>query len=389
VREVATSVALMEGDSGVRAVIGAVRTHEPVSVRRISRAVELPVPIVAAVCAELRKRGVISRSRPVQLTEEGRKLFQYLDHQATTVCPTCDGREFVAPAELETVDQNLSKIARLAPRARFEIDQSHCTVETKIRRVLFMHETGALVGRRVLLLGDDDLMSITIDHLAEHFGMVNTISELVVVDVDDEILAFCRSQLREARFPVTLVNHDLRNPLPADLTARFDTVFTDPPYTPEGAELFLSRAAAALAPSSGGNVFFSFGMKQPQDLLRIQTAMTSMGFVTRRLVRGFNEYLGSGALGGVSNIYHLTSTSQTRALIPGNHSGGLYTGDERRSRRYRCLSCGAIEVVGPDEVRKTVAAMKTHGCSHCGHAFFRPLPRVDRKNQEIRAQDGS
>ena len=46
--EVAAAVGLAEGEHGVRAVLAALARLEPVSTRRISRAAELPVPIVAA-----------------------------------------------------------------------------------------------------------------------------------------------------------------------------------------------------------------------------------------------------------------------------------------------------------------------------------------------------
>src|SRR5215471_9326316 len=57
--EVAAAVGLAEGESGVRDVLAAVARSEPVPTSQIARLVELPVPIVTAVCNELRKRGVI------------------------------------------------------------------------------------------------------------------------------------------------------------------------------------------------------------------------------------------------------------------------------------------------------------------------------------------
>ncbi len=47
-----------------------------------------------------------------------------------------------------------------------ELDQTHCTVDTKIRRVLRLHAAGALHGGRILLLGDDDLVAIAIARFA-------------------------------------------------------------------------------------------------------------------------------------------------------------------------------------------------------------------------------
>lgn len=369
VRDVATAVALIEGAAGVLEVVNAVARLEPIAVRKISRTVGLPVPIVAAICAELRKREVVAVERPVQLTPEGRAAFGFAGRTPVT------DPEVGLPADLEDVTAELTKVAEAAPRVRLEIDQSHCTVETKIRRVLLLHGAGALSGKRVLFLGDDDLMSVALDRVARHYGFAGTIREVAVVDIDPEVVAFCRSRLHDAIFPAAFHEHDLRAPLPDAVAARFDTVLIDPPYTPEGAELFLSRAASALSRVSGSNVFFCFGMKPPPDALRIQSAIAEMGFVIRRLERNFNEYTGAGALGGVSNLYHLTSTNTTGPLIDEHYAGLLYTGDERGTRRYRCVSCGAVETVGRHQVWETIGDLKAHRCPRCRAGMFRPMPR--------------
>src|SRR5205823_7540963 len=64
------------------------------------------------------------------------------------------------PRALAGVMHELRALADAVPRPRVELDQCHCTVETKVRRVLAMYEAGALGGRRVLMLGDDDLTSV-------------------------------------------------------------------------------------------------------------------------------------------------------------------------------------------------------------------------------------
>ena len=72
--QVAAAVGLAEGEAGVRDVLRAVARSEPVATSQIGRMAELPVPIVTAVCNELRKRGVIDKTRPVRLTEQARQL---------------------------------------------------------------------------------------------------------------------------------------------------------------------------------------------------------------------------------------------------------------------------------------------------------------------------
>ena len=67
VTEVAAAVGLAEGEAGVRDILAALLTAEPAAVREVSRLAELPVPIVAAACNELRRRGVVENTRPVRL----------------------------------------------------------------------------------------------------------------------------------------------------------------------------------------------------------------------------------------------------------------------------------------------------------------------------------
>ncbi len=327
-RDVAAAVGLAEGEIGVRAVVSALARLEPVSIRRISRAVELPVPIVAAVCGELRRRGVVAEERPARFTTPGRDLFSagVLRLRRPSPCPACKSHEGGLPSELAGVGREIARTTREGPMARLDLDQCHCTFQTKLRRVLTLHEADALVGRRILLLGDDDLTSVAIQSVVRRFGSPATIAELAVVDVDPAVVAFVSSELADAPFPVWCLQHDLRRPLPDPFRARFDTVFTDPPYTVEAARLFLSRAASALA-GAGGRVFLSFGSRRPQASFRLQQTIVEMGFVTRRLVRDFNEYVGAGVLGGTSHMYELEATSELRPSVTNTFDGPIYTAD--------------------------------------------------------------
>jgi hypothetical protein len=328
VREVAAAVGLVEGEQGVRSVIVAVARLEPVSTRRLSKTVDLPVPIVASVCGELRKRAVIAVERPTQLTPLGRELFAAggLDIGRSATCPKCEGRGVVLRGEMASLLVEMKRISRMAPPPRQDLDQCHCTAETKLHRVLALYEADALVGRRVLILGDDDLTALAIDRVVRRFGSEASIAKLAVVDVDPEVIEVVERELAGAAYPTTALQHDLRRPLPRSLRGCFDTVVTDPPYTIAGASLFLSRAAEALA-GSGGDVFFSFGSRRPGAAFRVQQTIGQLGFAIVRLVRDFNEYVGAGALGGTSSLYHLTATSELRSLVTEGYDGPLYTAD--------------------------------------------------------------
>lgn len=370
VAEVAAAVGLAEGEAGVRDVLRVVARSEPVPTSQVSRAAELPVPIVTAICNELRKRGVVDKSRPVRLTEAARKLVSA--PYADVTCPECGGLGICVPAELAGLAELLEPVADGAPQARLDLDQTHCTVATKLLRVLRMHDVGALDRKDIILLGDDDLVSVAITRFAGLTGL--TLGSVTVVDTDPAVLGWIGAQAPPGS--VRLVEHDLRAPLPADLIGAFDVACTDPPYTVPGAQLFLSRAVSALRGRPGGHVFFSFGARRPAEMLATQRLIAELGLVMRSLAPSFNSYVGAGILAGSSHLYHLRTTDQTAPLVEGAYEGPLYTADTRagRVRPYRCASCGSVYQVG-EPPWSTIAELKTATCASCGGSTFRPMPR--------------
>lgn len=379
VTEVASAVGLAEGRSGVRDVLRAIARREPVATREVSRLAELPVPLVTAVCNELRKRGVVDRGRPVRLTEAGRAVLHApgpgAGHSVLSGrCPACDGRGVIVPDAAAALAAELAQRSAGIPGAKLDLDQTHCTVDTKIRRVLRMHEAGAVDGKSVLLLGDDDLTSVALAAFCALPGSAARIRRLAVLDTDADLLAFIGGQLAAAPFPVQLCQHDLRDPLPPGLAGQFDVVCTDPPYTVAGAELFLSRAVSALNSDPGQHVFFSFGARRPEETLLTQELMARLGLAIRALLPGFNEYLGAGVLGSTSNLFHLRSTAGAAPLVSGRYDGPLYTAEGRViTRRYRCAGCAAVHPVGPGTSWARIGALKAAGCPDCAGTVFRPM----------------
>lgn len=374
VTQVATAVGLAEGEAGVRDVLAVVARCDPAPTSQVSRMAELPVPIITAVCNELRKRGVIGRTRPISLTPQARELLA--GRNVDGRCPHCDGLGLAVPAELKTLADELELVASGAPQARPELDQTHCTVATKIHRVLKLHDSGALDGKRVILLGDDDLISVAIARFATLTGV--GVRSIAVVDTDPAVLRWIGEQVADV--DLTLVEHDLREPLPAALAGSFDVACTDPPYTVHGASLFLSRAVSALRAGPGQHVFFSFGARRPDEMLATQRLIADLGLVLRSLSPNFNSYLGAGILGSSSHLYHLRTTEHTAALTDGDYAGPLYTADTRTEQRrpYRCAGCGTVHVVGPGATWAGIAQLKEAGCAECGGHTFRPKPRAQR-----------
>jgi len=381
IAEVAAAVGLHEGRHGVEEVLRHLSARERAGNRTLSRLTGLPVPVVAAVCAELRFAGLLSPERPARLSPAGRELTQRLGwtRAADCGCPVCGGIGIALSAPLIALRPDLEAALRDAPPAEAPLDQAHCTVETKLRRFAYLLDSGALSGRSVLLLGDDDFLAVALPLATQALGCQPP-RRLAVLDVDPAVIRFSRLAVERLGFDAELVTHDLRRPLPADLVGVFDSVLTDPPYTLGGAELFLSRAAGALRAGPGGQVFLCFGPKPPHETTALQRVITGMGFAVHRLMRNFNEYAGASVLAGASHLYHLVSGNALAPSVIGDFEGSLYTGDLRRpGRAYRCRECGARLLVGARERWATIRDLQRQGCPRCLGRAFSPGPRAYRR----------
>src|SRR5580692_5339912 len=122
VTEVAAAVGLAEGEAGIRDILAAVLSAEPAAVRDVARLAELPVPIVAAACNELRKRGIVDTQRPVRFTAAGRDAVAAANGAARLRpgCTACGGRGVVLPPALDDLAVVVQKAADGAPAAKAE-----------------------------------------------------------------------------------------------------------------------------------------------------------------------------------------------------------------------------------------------------------------------------
>src|SRR5699024_1099319 len=91
---------------------------------------------------------------------------------------------------------------------------------------------------------------------------------------------------------------------------------TDPPYTQEGASLFLSRAISVLKEESGLRIFFSFGNKSATEVYFLQKCFQLHGLAIKEMFTRFNEYMGASLLGNTGQLFVLETTERTCALLP-------------------------------------------------------------------------
>jgi predicted methyltransferase len=386
--DVAAATSLREGREGVAGIVRAVAGEGPLALRDLARLVRMPLPVVSAVRRELESRGLFERGQGVGLTAAGRAFAAEALGLAVapersrdeanprpsrrTPARAVEGAEDGLDELLVTLLPAMEAHVADGPPVDVTLDQAPCTAETALRRALAMHRAGALAGRHILLVGDDDSLSIAIGLVARAVSALPR--RLAVLELDPGRIAHL--ERGAARYGITFepLAHDLRDPVPEALAGAFDVVATDPPYTLEGMALFVSRGIEALGAGPGLKFFLSYADLSPDDRLDLQQRLTELGLAILRMRPSFNRYGGASILGSVGQFIELETTSRTRSAPAGERfDQAIYTGEVRpRLRSYRCIECGLATPVGTSQAFATVEALKAAGCPRCGgHVFER------------------
>jgi predicted methyltransferase len=369
---VARATRLREGPAGVAAVLRAVYRAGSLRLQDAAREARLPLPVTTAIRRELEKAAILERKHGLSLTETGRGFVETtlgLGATHDVSCPACGSRGIVVPGDLRSAVERLTDLIAEAPPVDVTLDQCPCTPETSILRALLMLKNGALEGRRVLILGDDDSVSLAIGLVGQALRKGDLTRGVTVIETDPRRVAFLRTAAERDGIAVELLQHDLRDPVPAALARGFDVVATDPPYTLAGARLFLSRAAEALG--GDGACYFSFTRWPAAQLADLQRAMLDLGFAARAVHPSFNRYLGASVLGNVGDLFELEQVRAPDAALPA-WTGPLYTAEVNpRERVYVCAQCGTATALGEDGAPATIEALKSIGCAQCGGTTFR------------------
>src|SRR5215218_7847999 len=280
--DLAAKTRLREGAAGIEAVLRTIHRHGGLTGKDLARHTRLPIPVITAIRRELEKAGLVQPGPNIRLSPQGLVLVEGAWGWVgqTFLCPLCQGRHVVAGSEWAGVLEQLETWFAANPTVDVTLDQSHCTPETNLRRVLYMQTHGGLAGKSVLLLGDDDSVSLAIGLVGQVLspqGGGRLARRITVVDTDPRILQHIREVATREGFEIETVEHDLRLPLPESLHGQFDTVATDPPYTTAGLRLFGSRAVSALRPDSGRQIYLSFGHRPPSEQVGFMATLAEMG----------------------------------------------------------------------------------------------------------------
>ncbi|WP_159942206.1 MULTISPECIES: bis-aminopropyl spermidine synthase family protein [unclassified Nocardiopsis] len=195
------------------------------------------------------------------------------------------------------------------PSSDLDLDHVAATAETALRRALLLSTRFDLRDRTVLCVGDHDLTSVALT-------LVSPGSRAEVVDVDERVLAHVDALASSLGLAVRTHAADLRLGLPQAVRGCADVVFTDPPYTPEGVELFVRRGVEGMSDPRRGRVLVAYGASEttPRLAAATQARLVRMDLLVEAVWPDFNRYHGAESIGAASDLYVLRPLART---LPG------------------------------------------------------------------------
>jgi len=228
--EIANNVNLEEGKNMVESVLLSIFFKEGISIKEISREVLLPVPIVAAIKNELKKKGIIAQDNGTRLTQDGKKFINFsLKYESVNnelYSLIMNDSITIDDVFKEEIDK-LREVFEGRPQVDVTIDQSKCTVETSIKRALLCLKYKSLIGKRILCVGDDDLVSVSLGFLAKKL-ISNGSKEkctITVLDLDERFLVYIDNIAKKEDLPIECNKVDLRQPIEDRLLNQYDCFF--------------------------------------------------------------------------------------------------------------------------------------------------------------------
>ncbi len=264
---------------GLQAIISSLRKSQ--NFWRVVEMSKQPLPLVANVIDSLIDKGYLRvNGEEILFTDKLSDLDENeIGEFGDLKCKGCNGRG-IEIDEFSDILKEFNKIAKYRPEALREFDQGFVSEENTIARMALMHRKGDLKGRDILLIGDDDLLSIAI-------WLTGLASRLTVLEIDTRLTSFIEEVTKGE---VEVVEYDVSNRLPEAFLGRYDVFFTDPTESLHGFKVFLKRGMLSLNSSGAGY----FGLTRIEASLKkwfkIQKFINESGFVITDMIDEFNHY---------------------------------------------------------------------------------------------------
>ncbi len=246
------------------------------------------------------------------LRDDAQAAIDELQSRRASIDAQVENRLSHATEELKLLEQSRERSYR-------NFDQFRAMPESTVAKVRLMYQHGDLESRDIFLMGDNDLVSVAA-------GFTGVPKRISVLDVDKKLLELLRELNKQHSLNIETVLYNAKNSVPSNLKSQYSVAVTDPPYTPEGVSLFVSRCLEAIG-RRNGVVYLSYGYspRAAERALPIQAALTQMGLVLEEVRHDFSRYYAAQSIGSSSSLYVCRMTPRAKPLVNGDFVGDIYT----------------------------------------------------------------
>lgn len=230
----------------------------------------------------LYEQGIIEmKTQKIYLTQRGEKQASKVRLNRHTRCDFCDSGYLIDG--FGDIYYRFKSYYDTKPKNIPEFDQGSMGCKDVLKRLVFIYDKGDLCNTRILILGDDDVLSIAI-------AMTGLPQEIVVLDIDERLVYYIQDVSSKEHLNIETKVYNIGNKMP--LSKKMDVFISDPVESLFGIKLFLSRGISLLA--NGGR--FYFGLTHIDSSLskwqKIEQMLVNGGCVITDVVRDFASYPG-------------------------------------------------------------------------------------------------
>jgi hypothetical protein len=182
------------------------------------------------------------------------------------------------------------------PAMKHRYEQQFCIPLTTQHRAALIIET-MKPGSRVLVLGDDDLVSLALVHMTDQL-------KIDVLELDEDLVAFLHEKGGDR---LNVLECNLRYGVPDEMKKAYDCVTTDPPYAKDGMRFFLECARDSLADGPDSRLFLTTypGLLEDPDQMFADVEDLDLDILKTR--KHFSRYI-------YNNMYRVQQLTALRHL---------------------------------------------------------------------------
>lgn len=195
------------------------------------------------------------------------------------------------------------------PPRQASLEQQVCTLDTAWQRAERI-VANLKPGGRILVLGDDDLVSLALSCFP--------VEAVDVLELDSVLVRLLKKQGGER---VRVRRCDLANGLPEGYEGRYDAVVSDPMYSTEGMAMFLDCCSKALRPDAESRLYLTTYPPLLEDPSGFFEQLESFGLRLLNTEENFSRYpfpedMRNGTLEGLEALGYHPKLSRCLLEVP-------------------------------------------------------------------------